>query len=68
MKLNAEEILEKANSLYAAAKLQKAGVPESEVRYMAPELLPQIESEQVKSVLIVLVDELNQILEKGGDS
>jgi hypothetical protein len=45
-------ILTKANSIYAQRKADKHGI---DIRYTAPENLPQIESDQVKAILEALV-------------
>jgi hypothetical protein len=51
--LNEETILARANELYAEAKMGKWN------GYTAPELLPQIQSDQVKAVVKALVEALN---------
>lgn len=52
--LNVQEILDRANELYAEAK-----IPENRLRYMAPETRPAIQSDQVKCVLKALVEAIN---------
>lgn len=54
MKTSFEELLYKANEIYARRKLG------SRVDYVAPEIRPQIQSDQVLAVLEVLVEELQR--------
>jgi hypothetical protein len=58
-KLDADQILRIANARYAAAVLQRSGVSAHDASYMAPELMPKIESEQVKAMLFALVGAIN---------
>jgi hypothetical protein len=53
MKLDKDLILQRANALYAEAKQG----PWND--YTAPELLPQIRSDQVKAVLTALIEAIN---------
>ena len=53
--INVNEVLEKANTKYARAKMDK-GV---DLRYAAPEAMPRIQSDQVKAIAEVLVEEVN---------
>ena len=46
--------LRAANTMYAAAKAAKAGV---DIRYMAPEMLPSITSDQVKAIVFAEVSD-----------
>jgi hypothetical protein len=66
MKLDFNEVMGKANAYYAEAKLRKAGVCISDAVYIAPEELPQINSDQVKAVLKALIEELNKEGRNGG--
>ena len=61
-KLDPIVVLEKANIAYRQKKVEKLG-PEF-FTYHAPELLPSIESDQVKSVIEVLCEEFNRQLEE----
>lgn len=57
-KLNYQSVLDKANTYYVQAKIQKKLFSPTE--YTAPEMYPQIESDQVKSILKALIEELNK--------
>lgn len=46
--ISLETVMEKANNLYANTKSEKLHI---NISYMAPELLPQIESDQVKCMV-----------------
>ena len=59
MKLEYNKILEKANHLYADTKLKQMQISDDSVKYLAPEQIPQIQSDQVKMVLKALIDEIN---------
>jgi len=50
--MNYAAILKRANELYAEAKIGK------DVHFMAPEIRPEIRSDQVKSVLRALIEAL----------
>lgn len=56
-KLDYDKVLERANELYCKEKLKH--VSPSSLSYMAPELFPQIQSDQVKSILQALVEAIN---------
>ncbi len=53
--ISTDEVIEKANVKYAQAKMDK-GV---DLRYMAPEAMPKIQSDQVKAIAEALVEEVN---------
>jgi len=53
--IDKNEVLEKANLKYAQAKMDKG----MNLMYAAPEMLPTIQSDQVKAVVEVLVEEMN---------
>lgn len=55
-KLNTNDVLDRANAIYAAQVAGELGVG---IAYAAPETLPRIESRQVKAVAAALVDEIN---------
>jgi hypothetical protein len=57
MKLDADKIWDEANLIYAAEKLTKAGY--TDFSYLAPEMIPQIESFQVRAMLFALVNAIN---------
>jgi hypothetical protein len=57
MKLDYNKVEADANSLYGAAALKRAGL---EPRYVAPETVPTIESQQVKCFFRALIDEINR--------
>lgn len=60
LKLDYDKVLKRANELYKQVKLQS--MPPDEAKhfaYTAPELLPDIRSEQVKAVLQALVEAIN---------
>ena len=57
MKLNYDELLAKANGFYVAQKVKRHGI---DLRYTAPEAMPCIASDQVKAILRVLVDAINE--------
>lgn len=59
MNLNFDKIWAAANARYAAAKLEKAGYDNTSIMYMAPEMIPQIASDQVKCMLEALIEEIN---------
>lgn len=61
-KLDPIAILEKANVLYKEEKLKN--IDQNLFKYSAPEMMPQIRSEQVKSVVKVLCEEFNRQLEE----
>ena len=61
-KLDPITILEKANVLYREQKL-KHPAPNL-FKFQSPEILPQIQSDQVKTVMFVLVEEFNRQLEE----
>jgi len=60
MELNYEKILKKANEHYLRAKIKQGLIKESSLPYMAPELIPEIYSDQVKSMLRAIVEEINK--------
>jgi hypothetical protein len=53
-----ETVWADANARYATKKLKAAGY--TDIRYVAPELIPQIQSEQVKCMLEALISEVNR--------
>ena len=57
-KLDYNKILGRANTFYAVAKAEKG----LDIKYTAPEAMPQIQSDQVKSAIKAIVEELNVIL------
>lgn len=61
MKLDVEEIIHEADILYAEAKLVGSGV---DVRYMAPEQLPRIVSDQVKAMGRAIINAINRESDK----
>ncbi len=56
--LDINTILDRADVLYASEKLKH--LPASDIRYLAPEQLPRIQSDQVKALAAALVEALNQ--------
>jgi hypothetical protein len=60
LKLNTEEILKHANLLYASKKLKMMGKIPNDIRYMAPEQIPSIQSDQVIAILEALVQSINE--------
>ncbi len=57
--IDVDEVLRKANKRYVDAKMA-AGM---DLRHAAPEMMPRIQSDQVKAIAAVLVDEVNKRLE-----
>lgn len=53
--IDIDEVLRKADERYADAKMA-AGM---DLRYAAPEAMPRIQSDQVKAIAAVIVDEVN---------
>lgn len=58
MNLDYQTILTRANQLYAEAKTKH--IDPDTLKYWAPEMFPTIESDQVKSILKALIEELNK--------
>ena len=56
MNLDYHSILKKANAEYGVKALQRQG---RDPRYVAPEEVPEIQSEQVKCMLKALVEAIN---------
>lgn len=56
MAIYVEDVLERANEIYAEAKLGDS------TYYTAPELRPQIQSDQIKALAEALVEILNREL------
>ncbi len=65
-RINYNSVLERANTLYASEKLAQKAMTLKDARYLA-QSIPKIESEQVKAVTRVLVDELNQVIKEFTD-
>lgn len=55
--LNFEHIMQRANTLYAVEKTKH--LPKETIMYMAPELFPTIQSDQVKCIVRALVEAIN---------
>jgi hypothetical protein len=55
MRLDVEDVLERANEIYATRK-----VLPSSLAYVAPERRPRIQSEQVKAAVEAIVEAINQ--------
>lgn len=53
--IDIDEVLRKADERYVDAKMA-AGM---DLRYTAPEMMPRIQSDQVKAIAAVIVDEVN---------
>lgn len=60
MKLNTEQILQEANAIYAVEKLTKAGYKKDHMSYLAPEMIPTIQSDQVKAMMQALINAINK--------
>lgn len=58
--LDYNECLAKMDKLYCEAKLKQAGITPEQTAYWAPEQFPSIRSEQIKAMLRVLVDAINE--------
>lgn len=58
MNIDFETVWADANARYATKKLKAAGY--TDVRYLAPEMIPRIQSEQVKCMLEALIAEVNR--------
>ncbi len=58
--IKVEDVLAKANEKYIDSKIKK-GLHDP--RYCPPECRPQIQSDQIKALAAVLVDEINQAIE-----
>ena len=54
--INYQDIEDRANHLYAVASLKRQG---RDIRYVAPEDIPTIASEQVKCFFRALIENLN---------
>ncbi len=59
--LTYERVLERTNYEYARLKAQRGLF---DPMYCAPEAFPKIESDQVKALAKILVDEINEALEQ----
>ena len=55
--LKFDDILQRANTLYAVEKTKH--LPKETIMYMAPELFPTIQSDQVKCIVRALVEAIN---------
>jgi hypothetical protein len=58
--LNYEDVMNKTNTQYRQLKLDQGLIS----FYTAPELLPNIESDQIKALAKVLIDEINNELNR----
>jgi hypothetical protein len=57
-KVSYETVLKRANEIYCAEKTKN--LKPEDMAYWAPEMFPKIESNQVKSMLKALVEEMNK--------
>ena len=62
-RINYNTILEKANTLYSETKLAQKAMTMRDAKYLSHPI-PKIESEQVKAVTRILVDEMNRLIKE----
>ena len=60
-RLNYKNTLNRANEYYIQAKAEKGLV---DLKYTAPELFPRIQSDSIKVVIRIMVEEINQLNER----
>jgi hypothetical protein len=59
MKLDKEKIWQNANVIYGHKKLIQMGRKPEDFKYLAPEQIPTIVSNQVRAIMEAIVDEIN---------
>jgi hypothetical protein len=60
MKLNKTQILNRANQIYLQRKIAKGYPTVEDLKYMPPEAMPQIQSDQVLALLDALVEAIGK--------
>jgi hypothetical protein len=60
MKLDKEKIWQNANAIYGHKKLIQMGRKPEDFKYLAPEQIPTIASNQVRAIMEAIVDEINE--------